>query len=189
MKFHLYARLGRGDYNTKTTKVLHLSMNPESMVLQSAKANQTLLIEELEAKNRELEKLLEEKSSNFQKEKPQPPQPAHQPISTERQLQRLREVFKQKIKEFRKACSQMFGFQIDVLEGKQYRLRSMYGREDDFLLFKANESGMDLLSTNFSMKLRDEIDEFLKKHHSIPAFLSQITLQTFNNTQTQERKS
>lgn len=57
--------------------------------------------------------------------------------SSERQNQRLREVFKTTSHEFREAVYQLFGYKVDGLANKIYRLSSLYSEApDDHLLFK-----------------------------------------------------
>jgi len=107
--------------------------------------------------------------------------------SAEMKNQRLKEVFKKKIQEFREACYALTGFKIDVIRDNQYRLQSMYAeRSTDDLLFESSSKGeMMLLATDFSSQLADQIETYLSRYNSIPAFLSSITLELFNRqTQT-----
>lgn len=107
--------------------------------------------------------------------------------SAEMKNQRLKEVFKKKIQEFREACYALTGYKIDVIRDNQYRLQSMYAeRSSDDLLFESNVKGeMMLLATDFSSQLTDQISTYLSRFNSIPAFLSNITLELFNRqTQT-----
>jgi len=96
-------------------------------------------------------------------------------------------VFKKKIQEFREACYALTGYKVDVTRDNQYRLQSMYAeRSTDDLLFESTPKGeMMLLATDFSSQLTDQIDAYLTRFNSIPAFLSSITLELFNRqTQT-----
>lgn len=107
--------------------------------------------------------------------------------SAEMKNQRLKEVFKKKIQEFREACYALTGYKVDVIRDNQYRLQSMYAeRSADDLLFESTSKGeMMLLATDFSSQLTDQIETYLKRFNSIPAFLSSITLELFNRqTQT-----
>ena len=57
--------------------------------------------------------------------------------SAERKNKRLKEVFAQKIQEFREACYSLTGYRIDVVQDQQYKLKSMYAeRSSDCLLFQ-----------------------------------------------------
>ena len=59
--------------------------------------------------------------------------------SAERKNQKLKEVFSQKIQEFRQACYILTGYRIDVVQDQQYRLKSMYAeRSADSLLFQVS---------------------------------------------------
>ena len=54
------------------------------------------------------------------------------------------------------------------------------------LVFQSSSKGeMMLLATDFSSQLADQIETYLSRFNSIPAFLSSITLELFNRqTQT-----
>jgi mitotic spindle assembly checkpoint protein MAD1 len=59
--------------------------------------------------------------------------------SAERKNKRLKEVFAQKIQEFREACYSLTGYRIDVVQDQQYKLKSMYAeRSSDCLLFQVS---------------------------------------------------
>lgn len=68
--------------------------------------------------------------------------------SAERKNKRLKEVFAQKIQEFREACYSLTGYRIDVVQEQQYKLQSMYAeRSSDCLLFQV---GVFLCSFQFT---------------------------------------
>ena len=49
------------------------------------------------------------------------------------------------------------------------------------LVFQSSSKGeMMLLATDFSSQLADQIETYLSRFNSIPAFLSSITLELFN---------
>uniref|UniRef100_A0ACB8FKB0 Uncharacterized protein n=1 Tax=Sphaerodactylus townsendi TaxID=933632 RepID=A0ACB8FKB0_9SAUR len=57
--------------------------------------------------------------------------------SAELKNQRLKEVFRTKITEFRQVCYKLTGYQIDMTCENQYRLTSVYAeRQEDCLIFK-----------------------------------------------------
>ncbi|KAJ5068342.1 mitotic spindle assembly checkpoint protein mad1 [Anaeramoeba ignava] len=91
-------------------------------------------------------------------------------------------MFKQKIQEFREACYVLFGFRIDMI-GQQFKLKSMFAEKpSDTLLFsKQDDDEFILLENEYSKSLSKEIHAFLTTCHSIPAFLSHLTLDLFNN--------
>lgn len=96
--------------------------------------------------------------------------------------QRLKEVFQNKIQEFRTVCYVLTGYQIDITTGTQYRLTSVYAEHmDDSLLFKKGSNGsMQLMETEFSKTLGEMVALHLHHQKSIPAFLSAVTLDLFS---------
>lgn len=190
----------RGYYDPTKTKIVHLSMNPSSVARQQRGEELEKLKKENESLRRKM-KLLEEggSSSNdtslLSKLSPETAPSVVRQVedfkaqlsSAEMKNQRLKEVFKKKIQEFREACYALTGYKIDVIRDNQYRLQSMYAeRSSDDLLFESNVKGeMMLLATDFSSQLTDQISTYLSRFNSIPAFLSNITLELFNRqTQT-----
>mmetsp|Transcript_9658 Transcript_9658/g.29320 ORF Transcript_9658/g.29320 Transcript_9658/m.29320 type:complete len:697 (-) Transcript_9658:1043-3133(-) len=101
----------------------------------------------------------------------------------EKRAQRTREVAKVKIEEFRLACYNLFGYKMQV-NGAKYTLSSMYAeREEDVLCFGRSEAGgMELLETAYCSRISDELDQFLRRFHSIPALLAHITTDNFQKT-------
>ena len=72
----------------------------------------------------------------------------------------------------------LFGYKVNIVE-KEYRLESMYAENDIIAFEKSADGGLNLLETEFTKTLSKEIHAYLSKCHSIPAFLSNITLQLF----------
>ena len=65
----------------------------------------------------------------------------------------------------------------------RYRLQSMYAESaEDFLLFESTPQGLQLLETQFSASLDSAVMANLHRFHSIPAFLSAITIDLFSKT-------
>ncbi len=97
--------------------------------------------------------------------------------------QRLKEKFKERIGTFRNAIYLLTGYKIDMTtEGgvPQLRLRSMYSeQENDDLVFEWNNEGLQLMETSFAKKLDRKIFTYLSTCHSVPAFLSNLTLELF----------
>jgi mitotic spindle assembly checkpoint protein MAD1 len=107
---------------------------------------------------------------------------------------RLREIFAQKIKEFRQDCYEITGYKITMTEnGRKFRLRSMYAeREEDDLLFTKENEVLQVLETPFVSTnnvnhpthrnnprkvrgLESRVTEVLSRFNSIPLFLSSVT--------------
>ncbi len=100
-----------------------------------------------------------------------------------KRLHRLKEVFRLKVSEFREACYRMTGYKIELVSGDKYRLRPMYAAsEDDFLMIQFHNGQLSVLGTAFCERLEDSVRLLLTRFHSVPAFLSQITLDLFNQT-------
>eukprot|EP00736_Rhodelphis_marinus_P012945 Rmarinus@m.16441 len=96
-------------------------------------------------------------------------------------LTRMREIVHDKIREFRKACLFLFGFEIDM-NATQYKLRSMYeDAEDKYLFFQSTEQGMILkLNSPVLDFLPDDVKAYYQKQKSLPAFLAAYTLDLFH---------
>ncbi|RMX43959.1 hypothetical protein pdam_00019816 [Pocillopora damicornis] len=190
----------RGYYDPTKTKIVHLSMNPSSVAKQQRGEELENLRKENEYLKRRLTVVEEgggspNDTSLLGKLVPETAPSVFKQVedfkaqlsSAEMKNQRLKEVFKKKIQEFREACYALTGYKIDVIRDNQYRLQSMYAeRSTDDLLFESNVKGeMMLLATDFSSQLTDQISTYLNRFNSIPAFLSNITLELFNRqTQT-----
>lgn len=192
----------QGYYDPTKSKVVHMSMNPSSVARQQRGEELERLRKENELLRKRLQLLEEAGGSAVQDLNPGvsdfSPENAPsvvkqvedfkaQVASAEMKNQRLKEVFKKKIQEFREACYALTGYKVDVTRDNQYRLQSMYAeRSTDDLLFESTPKGeMMLLATDFSSQLTDQIDTYLTRFNSIPAFLSSITLELFNRqTQT-----
>lgn len=54
--------------------------------------------------------------------------------------------------------------------------------EHENLLFRLDDNGMDLMSTDYSQTLCDMIEEYLARRGSLPAFLCTLNVELFNRT-------
>jgi mitotic spindle assembly checkpoint protein MAD1 len=92
-------------------------------------------------------------------------------------------MFKERIQFFREGVYLLTGFKVDMTtdrEHPQLRLRSMYSeREEDALLFQWGPDGLELMETDFANRLDKKIFTYLSTCNSIPAFLSNLTLELF----------
>ncbi|KAG8236583.1 hypothetical protein J437_LFUL015769 [Ladona fulva] len=93
--------------------------------------------------------------------------------------ERLKEAFKERIKDFRDACYNLFGYKLKLVGQRRWSISSMYADSpDDVLLFEISHSGEpSLLETPFSSTLGDLISLHLMRQNSIPAFVSAVTLE------------
>jgi len=218
----LHAKLGRGDYNKTTTKVLHFKMNPQKQAGVKRKMREKAVleekIEELEAKlnayeeavatgkgiqandTKSLERIAEnvrrraeaeasmllrerEMKTELEMWKGEAERMRGDVMEGAKRLNRLKEVFKVKVSEFREACYRMTGYKIELVDGDKYRLRPMYaGSEKDEVLIQFHHGQLSVLATEFVQRLDKSVSGLLTEFHSVPAFLAQITLDLFNQT-------
>jgi len=103
-----------------------------------------------------------------------------------KQRDRLRTVFQQKIKEFRDKVLLLTGYRVDLPNAPPYNLYNLYPpylppTPETVICFRCNsENEMELLGTRFTDKLNTQIEAHLQERHSIPAFLSSVTLAILN---------
>lgn len=172
----------KGDYNTKTTKVVHLKNNPVQ------KAQHLMLLDEAR------QQLLRENNGDASASAEQVDELKKQLAASEKRHTKLKEVFHKQVNEFRQACLHLLGWEISMKtdsKGNQlYKLTSLYAQaQEDFLVFKkpanAEIGTLDLETTEYANTLRKEIAE-LQLHQQqasnppIPNFLSQITHELFH---------
>ncbi|XP_053132863.1 mitotic spindle assembly checkpoint protein MAD1 isoform X3 [Hemicordylus capensis] len=181
----------QGYHDPSKTKVLHFSMNPASLAKQQQLQEQADLREECE-RLKEMVRVLEgggtlaeNLEGAISRQSPQEVSELKKQLeSAELKNQRLKEVFRTKIQDFRRACYELTGYQIVMTSDNQYRLASVYAEhKEDCLIFKASRSPgkqMQLLETEFSQTVRELIDLHLLQQNSIPAFLSAVTLDLFS---------
>ncbi|RXM36331.1 Mitotic spindle assembly checkpoint protein MAD1 [Acipenser ruthenus] len=138
----------QGDYDPTKTKVMHFKMNPASL----AKQQQVEDVQQLREQCKQLQERVQvlQAGGAVPAEKGGVNLPSSQEVmallfadlrkqmeSAELKNQRLKEVFKDKIQEFRAVCYTLTGYQIDITTENQYQLSSMYAEhKDDRLLFK-----------------------------------------------------
>ena len=103
----------------------------------------------------------------------------------EKSIIRLKEVFYSKITDFREACYLLTGYKITV-KNNMFRLRSMYAeREEDDLIFtklkttNGEKAKFQVMETTLCKTLDIDTLAALSKLHSIPLFLSHITMELF----------
>lgn len=183
----------QGDYDPTCTKVIHFSANPASLAQQQREQELECLREENTRLGARVQ-LLEESGGQVQDltmqvEKQLESVPESKMVEElkvqlqreELRKQRLVEAFKKTSQEFRETCYQLLGYKIDLPCTGQYRLASMYSNSpQDCLLFKQGPSGeIQMLETEFSRQQQDKMALYLQRD-SIPALLSSITLDLFN---------
>eukprot|EP00056_Hartaetosiga_gracilis_P011570 m.175905 g.175905 ORF g.175905 m.175905 type:complete len:828 (+) comp13525_c0_seq5:80-2563(+) len=102
----------------------------------------------------------------------------------DKKMQRLRQTFSDTVSDFLDACYELTGYKIEMIHSNRFRLRSMYAESaDDCIIFRiTKEKGVELLQSYFVEQLDESIMECVTKRHSIPSFLSTVTLHLFNKT-------
>ncbi|KAA8494224.1 Mitotic spindle assembly checkpoint protein MAD1 [Porphyridium purpureum] len=101
----------------------------------------------------------------------------------EKRALRTRDAAKKKIEEFRLACFHLLGWRVDV-SGALYTFTSTYAETPhQFLRFGQKEDGgFELMESPYCSELQVEIESVLKRFSSIPAFLAQLTLDSFGKS-------
>jgi mitotic spindle assembly checkpoint protein MAD1 len=103
--------------------------------------------------------------------------------------QRLKEMFKDRITSFREAVYLLTGYKVDLYAADtttgghaRLRLRSMYAdNPEDSLLFQWRGDKLELMETPFASKLDSKLFTYLSTCNSVPCFLSNVTLDLFDN--------
>ncbi|XP_014243326.1 mitotic spindle assembly checkpoint protein MAD1 [Cimex lectularius] len=188
-EYEIAHRALKGDFSNMNTKILHFKNNP----LSEAVSKQESEIDVLRKENIELKerlRLMKEGESNITQnlagiidtDISKTLQETKEKVkSLEMQNQRLKEAFKKSMHDFREAIFSIFGYQIDGLPNKIFRVTSLYAEsQEHHLLFKKSNSGeMEMLETEFSKTLSELIDLILIQHNSIPVFLASLTIDLF----------
>lgn len=110
----------------------------------------------------------------------------------EKQLDRLKSVFRIKSKEYREVVYSLLGYRFDFLQDGRVRLTSMYSQQGNHsFVFASNpdDSGiMQLTGGNKSyiQSLDKRIEYFVGKYGSIPGLLASVTLDLFNQLKEQQ---
>ncbi|CAH0387870.1 unnamed protein product [Bemisia tabaci] len=190
LKIQMEYRALKGDFDTRDTKILHLKMNPTSIAtanlndkLSECKLENDRLRERIkvleEGNEQDVTRIVEERVQSCNSKEVD--ELREKVRSSELQNQRLREVFKVKSQEYREAIYILFGYKVDGLPNKVYRLSSVYAEgPEEYLIFQESESGnMDMLETPFSQTLGDLISLHLTHQHSLPMFLAALTTNLF----------
>ncbi|KAK8493116.1 hypothetical protein V6N13_104898 [Hibiscus sabdariffa] len=192
----LESKLGHGDYSAANTKVLRMvnTLAVDNEAKQTIEALQTELqktkeklqaLEELKSQSGETGKLVDSYiSEKIMKLKEQ--------IATlEKREERYKTVFADRISVFRRACCELFGYKIVMDEHQRpngipvthFTLQSIYAQNDDEKLEFEYESGnTNILANNYTAQpeISHQVDIFVRKLNSIPAFTANLTVESFN---------
>lgn len=109
----------------------------------------------------------------------------------EKRESRYKQVFKESISAFREVCFLALGYKVelkgDAASGQQavFELRSAFDHEAQ-LVFKyhAGESRLELVPTPYTQRadVAKEVETFVGKFRSVPAFTANLTIERFNQT-------
>eukprot|EP01018_Ginkgo_biloba_P009534 Gb_26246 [translate_table: standard] len=191
----LESKLGYGDFNVATTKVLRMvnTLGADSQTKDTIESLRAEL-QRLQAKLRLIEELKGQSEdggfadTNISEKVTQL---KGQIATLEKREERYKKVFAEKISVFRLACCSLFGYKIQMDEQQLpsgipvtlFTLQSMYAQNDNEKLEFEYESGnMNLRMNEYTSQteISREVDVFLHKFHSIPAFTANLTVELFN---------
>ena len=204
----LNQRLGAGRFDPATTKVLHFTRNPETMAREEAAANKVSALESENASLRQAVQRLEEGSArcggSMGGGSARQPGEANQVAlkeaeltilqrkltSQEKMASRLKQAFQERVKTFRGACVALFGYKVEMAasrhdEGTTFTLTPAGAlgdaeAESSQLVFNYGENGRaELVPNAFSAGMQREVDAYLGRFHSVPAFTANLTMDLF----------
>ncbi|CAI5738614.1 unnamed protein product [Hyaloperonospora brassicae] len=183
-------RLGKGEFNVETTKIVHLAVNPTRELLQSKTTSND--VESLRRENEALRARLIKLTDGGDVESPGvcdedklTTTTSYDTVDGLRKLnQRLKQVFGDQIRQYREAVHLLTGYKVDLKKSngtELLRLRSMYAEhDDDELLIRMEASGsLELLDSDFCSRINQRVFAYLTTCRSFPAFLSTLTLHLF----------
>ncbi|KAL5786941.1 hypothetical protein ACOSP7_003890 [Xanthoceras sorbifolium] len=192
----LEAKLGHGDFSSANTKVLRMvnTLAVDNEAKQTIEALQTELqktkeklqaVEELKSQSGDSGKLVDSYISG------KILQLKEQIATLEKREERYKTVFADRISVFRRACCELFGYKIVMDENQRpngipvtrFTLQSIYAQSDDEKLEFEYESGNTNIMANEYTSQREisrQIEIFIRKMNSIPAFTANLTVESFN---------
>ncbi|VAH66685.1 unnamed protein product [Triticum turgidum subsp. durum] len=184
----LESKLGHGDYSASSTKVLRMvnTLAMDSEAKQTIEALQAELkktkerlqaIEELKGQadaGTVVDANVAEKLAQLK----------NQVATLEKREERYKAVFLERISVFRKACCSLFGYQQpNGIHVTRFTLQSVYAQTDDEKLEFLYESGSTNIVVNgytSQHEIAQQVDIFIRKMNSIPAFTANLTMESFN---------
>ncbi|KAM3334172.1 hypothetical protein ACQJBY_028922 [Aegilops geniculata] len=184
----LESKLGHGDYSASSTKVLRMvnTLAMDSEAKQTIEALQAELkktkerlqaIEELKGQadaGTVVDANVAEKLAQLK----------NQVATLEKREERYKAVFLERISVFRKACCSLFGYQQpNGIHVTRFTLQSVYAQTDDEKLEFLYESGSTNIVVNgytSQHEIAQQVDIFVRKMNSIPAFTANLTMESFN---------
>ncbi|KAJ4717622.1 mitotic spindle checkpoint protein MAD1 [Melia azedarach] len=192
----LESKLGHGDFSSTSTKVLRMvnTLAVDNEAKQTIEALQAELqktkeklqaVEELKSQSGDAGKLVDSFISG------KILQLKEQIATLEKREERYKTVFADRISVFRRACCELFGYKILMDEHQRsngipvthFTLQSIYAQGDDEKLEFEYESGnTNILVNDYASQpeISRQVDIFVRKMNSIPAFTANLTVESFN---------
>ncbi|KAI8532019.1 hypothetical protein RHMOL_Rhmol11G0180400 [Rhododendron molle] len=192
----LESKLGHGDFSSANTKVLRMvnTLAVDNEAKQTIDALQSELqktkeklqaVEELKKQSGDTGTLVDSYISG------KIVQYKEQIATLEKREERYKTVFADKISVFRRACCELFGYKIvmddhqrsDGIPVTRFTLQSIYAQSDDEKLQFEYESGnTNILINDYTSQpeISRQVDIFIRKMNSIPAFTANLTMESFN---------
>ncbi|KAJ4846920.1 hypothetical protein Tsubulata_010318 [Turnera subulata] len=190
----LESKLGHGDFSASNTKVLRMvnTLAVDNEAKQTIEALQSELqrtkeklqaVEEFKGHTGDADKLVDISGKITQLKE--------QIATLEKREERYKTVFADRISVFRRACCELFGYKIVMDEQHRpngipitrFMLQSIYAQSDDEKLEFEYESGnTNILANDYTSQsdVSRQVDIFIRKMNSIPAFTANLTVETFN---------
>ncbi|ESQ43676.1 hypothetical protein EUTSA_v10012797mg [Eutrema salsugineum] len=192
----LESKLGHGDFSAANTRVLRMvnTLGVENEAKQTIEALQAELqktkerlqaVEELKSQSGDAGKLVDSHITG------KIAQLKEQVATLEKREERYKTVFADRISVFRRACCELFGYKIVMDEHQRpngipvtrFTLQSIYAQSDDEKLEFEYESGnTSILDNQYTSQgeIAKQIEIFIRKFNSIPAFTANLTMESFN---------
>ncbi|KAJ0236930.1 Mitotic spindle checkpoint protein MAD1 [Hirschfeldia incana] len=192
----LESKLGHGDFSAANTRVLRMvnTLGVENEAKQTIEALQAELqktkerlqaVEEFKSQSGDAGKLVDSHITG------KIAQLKEQIATLEKREERYKTVFADRISVFRRACCELFGYKIVMDEHQRpngipvtrFTLQSIYAQSDDEKLEFDYESGnTSILDNQYTSQgeIAKQIEIFIRKFNSIPAFTANLTMESFN---------
>ena len=173
--------------DSKALKVLHFKSNPVASAMRSALEKEVESLRSEAAGLREALSKLQQGSVSSASEADMTVM-KRKLEDLQKREQRLMTVFKRQISAFREACHKIFGYKIEMNEDAgacTFTLTSDYATNPtDAFAFKYDDksSTVSLKETPFvaAPEIRRSVETFVTRMRSIPAFIANHTIETFN---------
>ncbi|KAM0862896.1 hypothetical protein ACQ4PT_044977 [Festuca glaucescens] len=191
----LESKLGHGDYSASSTKVLRM-VNTLAVDSEAKQTIETLQAELKKTKERlqAIEELKGQADAGTVVDvnvAEKLAQLKNQVATLEKREERYKAVFSERISVFRKACCSLFGYKIVMNDEQQsngihvtrFTLQSVYAQSDDEKLEFVYESGSTNIVVNgytSQQEIAQQVEIFIRKMNSIPAFTANLTMESFN---------